>query len=57
MSKIKSYYVEINEVRYKRHFSIRKNPNVCMKCDLAELCGSDEMGAPCSAGRDYFKKE
>lgn len=55
--KIKTYVVEVNGTRYKRVFSIGNNPNVCTMCDLNELCGSDEMGAPCSGGRDFFKKE
>lgn len=55
--KIKTYVVEINGIRYKRVFSIRPFPNVCSRCDLDALCGSDEMGTPCSGGRDYFKKE
>lgn len=57
MSKIKSYVVEINGIRYKRVFSIIRKSNICKMCDLDELCGSDEMGAPCCGNRDYFKKE
>lgn len=56
MSKIKSYVVEINGIRYERVFSSRPL-SVCTECDLNKVCGSDEMGAPCSGGRDYFIKE
>mgnify|MGYP006354357503 FL=1 len=56
MSKIKSYVVEINGIRYERVFSSRPL-SVCTECDLNKVCGSDEMGAPCSGGRDEFIKE
>lgn len=55
--KIKSYYVEVNGIRYKRVFSLIRKSYACTMCDLDELCGSDEMGVPCSGCGDYFKKE
>ena len=55
--KIKSFYVEVNGIRYKRVFSIIPFPKSCSGCDLDGFCGTDEMGVPCSGHRDYFKKE
>ena len=54
--KIKSFYVEVNGIRYKRVISTIPFPMGCLDCDLDGLCGTWDMGVPCSGHGDCFKK-